>query len=186
MKKLSTIAAALLLPQAALAHSGHDSGHFLVGLAHPAGGADHLLAMVGLGLLAAQLGGRAVWSLPAAFLAAMVAGAAAGWAGLILPGIEPMILASVVVLGVLVAMAARLPLAALLPGAALFGLAHGFAHGAEGPAEGLVAYGAGFAVMTLGLHLLGIGAGRLLRKAALLRGLGGGTALAGLVLAVGG
>ena len=66
MKRLTL--AATLLPSAALAHPGHvhDEGQLIHGLAHPVGGADHLLAMVALGLLAAQLGGRAVWALPAA------------------------------------------------------------------------------------------------------------------------
>jgi urease accessory protein len=39
--------------------------------------------------------------------------------------------------------------------------------------------------MTSALHLAGIQAGRLIRTGALLRGLGGGTAVAGLMLAFG-
>lgn len=184
MKKLA-LSAALLLPQAALAHTGHsDEGQFLAGLGHPVGGADHLLAMVALGLLAAQVGGRAVWALPAAFVGSMVAGGLSGWSGLPFPGVEPMILASVVILGALVAMTARLPLAVLLPGAALFGFAHGWAHGAEGPAQGLAAYASGFALTTLALHGAGIAVGKLLDRGTLLRGLGGGTAVAGLALAM--
>lgn len=187
MKNIPRItAAALLLPQAALAHPGHDQGQFLGGLSHPVGGADHLLAMVALGLLAAQFGGRGVWALPLTFVGSMIAGGLSGYAGLPFPGVEPMILASVVILGVLVAMAARPPLGRLLPGVALFGVAHGWAHGAEGPTSGMIPYAAGFAVMTMALHLAGIGAGRLLRRGALLRGLGGSTALAGLALAFGG
>ena len=184
MKKIS-IAAALLLPQAALAHVGHhDQGQFLSGLSHPLGGADHLLAMVALGLLAAQAGGRALWALPLAFVGSMIAGGFMGFAGLPFPGVEPMILASVVILGALVAMAARLPLAAMVPGMALFGMAHGWAHGAEGPAAGLAAYAAGFAVATLSLHGAGIGAARILERGTALRALGGGTAAAGLALAM--
>lgn len=186
MKKLSILTAALLLPQAALAHSGHDQGQFIGGLSHPVGGADHLLAMVALGLLAAQLGGRALLALPLAFVGSMIAGGLSGYAGLPFPGVEPMILASVVVLGSLVAMAKRPPLTILLPGVALFGFAHGWAHGAEGPADGMISYAAGFALMTMALHLAGIAAGRLSRPGALLRGLGGGAALAGLTLAFGG
>lgn len=186
MKRFSIIAAATLLPQMALAHPGHDHGQFLGGLTHPVGGADHLLAMVALGLLAAQIGNRALWALPAAFVGAMIAGGLAGWAGLPFPGVEPMILASVVILGALVAMATRLPLAVLVPGVAAFGFAHGWAHGAEGPAHGLVPYALGFAIATMALHLAGIGIGRLLQHGTLLRGLGGGTALAGLALTFGG
>lgn len=185
-KRFTFLAAATLLPQAALAHPGHDQGQFMAGLAHPAGGADHLLAMVALGLLAGQIGGRALWALPLCFVGSMVAGGLSGYAGLPFPGVEPMILASVVILGVLVAMAARLPLSLLVPVVAVFGFAHGWAHGAEGPATGMIPYAIGFALMTMALHLAGIGAGKLLQRGTLLRGLGGGTALAGVALAVGG
>lgn len=177
---------AFMVPGAALAHPGHspDDGQFLHGVMHPVGGADHLLAMIALGLLAAQLGGRAVWALPVSFVGAMLAGGALGAAGVALPGVEPMILASVVVLGVLVAMALRPPLSALVPMVALFGAAHGWAHGAEGPATGLALYAAGFALATLALHLAGIAFGRLLSRGQELRVLGGGTALAGVALMV--
>ena len=102
-----------------------------VRLAHPLGGADHLLAMISLGLLAAERGGRATWALPAGFVGAMLAGGALGAAGVPLPAVEPAILASAIVIGAMVAGALRPPLAATLAGAALFGLAHGWAHGAE-------------------------------------------------------
>ncbi|CAM3099302.1 HupE/UreJ family protein [Paracoccus nototheniae] len=187
MKRLS-FTAALLIPSVAVAHPGHvaDQGQFLHGLAHPVGGADHLLAMVALGLLAVQLGGRAIWALPVTFVAAMVAGGAMGAAGTGFPAVEPMILASVVIFGVLVAMAARLPLAVLVPMVAVFGAAHGWAHGAEGPGSGLALYAAGFALATMALHLAGIAFGRLLSRGLELRVLGGGASLAGLALAFGG
>lgn len=186
MKKLSITTAATLLPQIALAHPGHEHGQFIGGLSHPVGGADHLLAMVALGLLAAQIGGRALWALPCAFVGAMIAGGVAGYAGQPFPGVEPMILASVVILGALVAMASRLPLSLLVPGVALFGFAHGWAHGAEGPGQGLATYALGFAIATMALHLAGIGIGRLLQRDVLLRIMGGATTLAGLALTVGG
>lgn len=187
MKRFSIITATIFfLPGSAFAHPGHESGQFIGGLSHPIAGADHLLAMIALGLLAAQLGGRALWALPAGFVTAMIAGGLSGWAGLLFPGAEPMILASVVILGALVAMVLRLPLAVLLPGVALFGFAHGFAHGAEGPAHGVALYAIGFAAATVGLHLLGIAVGRMLGRGALLRGIGGGTALAGLALTMAG
>jgi len=173
----------ILVPSLALAHGTQDAGTFLAGAAHPIGGADHVLAMVSVGLLAAQAGGRALWAMPASFVGAMLAGGALGFAGLALPAVEPMILASIVILGVLVAMAARLPLAATLPMIALFGVAHGWAHGAEGPASGMVVYAAGFALVTAALHVSGIALGRVLGGWGL-RGLGGAAALAGLALAV--
>ncbi|TRW98258.1 HupE/UreJ family protein [Paracoccus sp. M683] len=187
MKKLFAHTAVIttLLPVAALAHPGHDTGTFAGGFGHPLGGTDHILAMVALGLLAAQAGGRAVWLMPLGFVAAMIAGGVAGWAGLPFPVVEPAIMASVIVLGALVALAVRLPLAAMAAMAAGFGFAHGWAHGAEGPAQGLVIYAAGFAVATALLHLLGIAAGRTV-PALTLRLAGAGTALGGLVLALAG
>ena len=173
----------ILAPTLALAHGTHDAGTFLSGTVHPIGGADHVLAMVAVGLLAAQAGGRALWAMPASFVGAMLAGGALGFAGLALPAVEPMILASVVILGVLVAMAVRLPLTATLPMIALFGVAHGWAHGAEGPASGMAIYAAGFALVTAALHGAGIVLGRGLNGWGQ-RGLGGAAALAGLALAV--
>lgn len=186
MSRLPILATLFFLPSVALAHPGHEAGQFTGGLAHPVAGADHLLAMVALGLLAAQIGGRALWALPLTFIGAMIVGGVSGWAGVPFPGVEPMILASVIILGVLVAMAVRLPLPVLVPAVALFAFAHGWAHGAEGPVHGLAAYALGFAIATMAMHLMGIGIGKLLTQSALLRGLGGGTALAGLVLAMAG
>lgn len=171
-----------LAPTAALAHAGHDAGHFSGGFGHPFSGADHMLAMVALGLLAAQSGGRAIWALPLTFIAAMLAGGAMGAAGVGFPAVEPAILASVMVLGAPVALAWRLPLAALIAMTAVFGAAHGWAHGAEGPAQGLAAYAAGFALATAVLHGAGIALGRLAPAA--LRLTGGAVAVAGLVLVV--
>lgn len=171
-----------LFPSLALAHPGHGTGSFVAGLAHPLSGADHVLAMVAVGLLAAQIGGRALWALPLAFVGAMLAGGTMGQAGLPMPAVEPMILASVVILGVLVAMATRLPLAMSVPMIALFGAAHGWAHAAEGPAGGIAAFAAGFTLVTVGLHAAGIAAGRGLSAMAL-RGAGGIAAVAGIALA---
>jgi urease accessory protein len=181
-------AALVLLPTAALAHTGHDAaGGFFAGLAHPVGGADHLLAMVAVGLLAAAAGGRAVWAMPAAFVAGLIVGAGFGRLGVPLPAIEPTILASVVLLGAALALALRPPLAAALPVLAAFGLAHGFAHGAEGPAGGFAPYALGFGAATAALHAAGIGLGQALRRpggAIASRLLGGAAAAAGLALAV--
>ena len=90
MKRLAALAlpALVLLPQAALAHPGHGEAAGLVhGFLHPVSGADHVLAMVAVGLLAALRGGRALWALPAAFLALMAAGAGLGMAGVEVSGL---------------------------------------------------------------------------------------------------
>lgn len=183
--------AALLIavPLLAQAHAGHgEAGAFGAGWAHPFSGADHALAMLAVGLWAAVSGGRALWAMPAVFVAAMLAGAVLGVAGLPLPGVEPVILASVVVLGAAAALALRAPLSLAVPAIALFGLAHGAAHGAEGPASGLLTYATGFAAATLALHLTGLALGIALARAhaALPRVLGAGAVGAGLWLAVGG
>src|SRR5690606_10353631 len=90
---LAASLAVAALPGAAWAHAGHGElggqlGGLAAGLAHPLLGLAHLLARVGVGLWATRLGGRAVWAVPLAFLAAMAAGGAAGLAGLALPGLE--------------------------------------------------------------------------------------------------
>ncbi|AUH63376.1 HupE/UreJ family protein [Paracoccus zhejiangensis] len=174
-----------LTPGMALAHAGHETGSLATGFAHPLGGADHLLAMLALGLLAAQAGGRALWLLPVTFVGAMLAGGVAGAAGIGFPAVEPVILASVIILGALVGFALRLPLTAMAAMAAVFGFAHGWAHGAEGPTSGLAIYALGFAAATMALHIVGIAAGRVIPSLSL-RVLGAGTALGGLALGLAG
>ncbi len=178
-------AIALLLPLPALAHVGDGLHHgFATGFVHPFGGADHLLAMIALGLWAGLQGGRARLALPAAFLGAMALGGALGVAGVALPLVEGGILTSVVVLGALAALMLRLPLAGGMALAALFGLLHGHAHGAELLAGGSAfAYSLGFLAATALLHGLGLAATlpfglRFARLA------GGAPAVAGLALAL--
>lgn len=180
MKKLIPL---LLFPTAALAHPGHLGAHvpFTEGWMHPIGGIDHILAMVAVGLWAATATDkRGLWALPLTFMAAMVFGGFLGADGVALPAVEPVILASSVILGLVVALALRPGLGFALPVVALFGMMHGHAHGAEGPAGGLAAYAAGFVLATGALHLAGIGLGRL----GLTRLLGAATAAAGVALAV--
>lgn len=173
----------------AAAHTGVGSAHgFAAGVLHPLLGLDHLLAMVAVGLLAALAGGRHLWALPAAFVAVMVAGGALGVAGVMLPGLELWIVASVVVLGAAVAAALRGPVVIAAAAVGVFALAHGVAHGAEMPAtaNGL-AYGAGFALATATLHAAGLGLGLGLargRLQAVTRVAGGAIAATGLVLLV--
>jgi urease accessory protein len=182
----------LLLPATALAHTGAGATHGLAhGFAHPLAGADHLLAMLAVGIWAAQRGGERVWLLPLAFVATMIVGFAAGAAGIGLPGVELMIVASVVTLGVLVALASRTPAVAAAAIVGAFALFHGHAHGTEMAAgvSGL-AYGAGFAMATALLHVAGVAivfGVRRLRQApqvAFVRAAGAAIALAGVVLAV--
>jgi urease accessory protein len=155
-----------LLPTAALAHTGVGDGHgFIHGVAHPLGGLDHVLAMVTVGLFAWQLGGRALWLVPATFLLAMAAGGALGIAGLPVPFAEFGIAASVIVLGAIVALSIKAPVAIAMGLAGLFALFHGHAHGTEMPldASGLN-YAAGFLLATALLHAGGIAVGFLIGR----------------------
>ena len=158
-------AALLLVPGAALAHPGHGEAAGLAGgLLHPLSGADHVLAMVAVGLLAAahdrQHGGRALWALPAAFLAMMALGAGLGVAGVAPPFVETGIALSVVAFGLAAGFGLGLPVAALAALVGAFAVLHGLAHGAEMPdtASGLT-YGLGFLAATAALHAAGIGIG---------------------------
>ena len=179
----------LLLPGIAAAHTGvGTTTGFIHGFAHPLGGVDHLLAMLAVGLWAAQIGGRAVWTVPATFVAVMILGGALGFSGLAVPYIEEGILLSVLVLGLLVAASFRFSLPASMLTVALFAVFHGHAHGAEMPlAAGAAAYTAGFALATALLHFAGIGFGLLARKINIekaTRVAGSAIALGGLYLAI--
>jgi urease accessory protein len=163
MSRLALPAAALLTlaATAAQAHPGIGiAGGFGHGFAHPLGGIDHVLAMVAVGLFAAQLGGRALWLVPASFVAMLIVGGALGMAGTGLPLVEIAIGVSVVVLGLCVAGGYRMPVAAAMAVAGVFALFHGHAHGAEMPGSlsGLE-YAAGFVLGTALLHAVGIAIG---------------------------
>lgn len=186
------IIALLLAPAAVLAHSGpagHDHG-FAFGFLHPLGGLDHLLAMIAVGLLAAHLGGRALWLVPLSFVALMATGGAIGFAEVRLPYVELLISASVVVLGLLVAFRANVPLVAAMLIAGFFAIFHGHAHAAELPdSESPYPYAAGFLLATALLHLAGVMIGFGFAKLSasglgqrIVQAGGGAMALAGVVL----
>src|SRR5438552_13637461 len=129
---LFSVGIALWLPSWAYAHVGPGgSSGFLRGFSHPLTGLDHIVAMVAVGLWAAQRGGRSIWLVPVTFVIVMALGGVLGAAGIALPWVERGIIASVLVLGVLIAAAVRLPLAAATLLVGLFALFHGHAHGAE-------------------------------------------------------
>jgi urease accessory protein len=157
--KVILLAAMLVTSSAVLAHP-ETAGGLLHGLAHPFTGVDHLLAMVLVGVWAARRRGWARALLPAAFVGSMLGGALLGLAGVPLPAVEPMILASIVVFAAALLAAARVPPApsALLIG--LFGLFHGYAHLAEMP-EGspVAAFAAGMVSGTALLHAIGLALG---------------------------
>lgn len=164
-----------------MAHPGHAESGFL----HPLTGPDHLLAMVGVGLWAAFLSTRRPWAallVPAAFMAMMATGAAAGFAGIKLPFSEAGVLASVFMLGALIVAAVRLPLAIAMLVVGWFALLHGYAHAIEAPEGDPGRYIVGFLVATALLHALGVGLGKGAQR---LVGELGLRAMGGLVLAGG-
>jgi len=177
-----------MMPALAFAHPGHGENGLMAGLGHPIGGVDHLLAMLAVGLWAAQQQGQARWALPLTFVATLLLGGLLGFAGVQLPALESGIAASVLALGLAVALAVRPPLPLAMLATALFALFHGVAHGLELPdMTSPWAYAAGFVLATTALHAAGYAVVRGLPQAAapLVRVAGAASALAGAWLLAG-
>ncbi len=188
LRKALYALALFLTPALAFAHPGHDSSGLMAGVAHPVTGLDHLLAMLAVGLWAAQQQGAARWALPVTFVGTMLLGGLLGFEGLELPFMETGIAASVLALGLLVAVAVRPPMFVAVSLTALFALAHGVAHGLELPdLSSPWGYAAGFVAATAALHAAGYGLVRVLPQAAapLVRVAGGASAVAGAWLLAG-
>jgi urease accessory protein len=144
----------------ALAHTDvGQTDSFACGIAHPLNGADHILAMVTIGLWSVVAGSRAILIWPITFVSTMLAGFAAATLGLQVPFVEPAIWSSVIILGAFVALQVKAPVWVGAVIAGLFAFFHGHAHGAEATAVSVVPYAAGFALATAGLHAAGIGIG---------------------------
>ncbi|GLU28125.1 HupE/UreJ family protein [Brucella sp. NBRC 12950] len=195
MRKSSVLTALVLMRMSspAFAHlSPSEHGSFAAGFSHPLTGADHILAMIAVGLWASILGGRALIAIPASFVGVMLVGFSAALGGISLPFVEPVILASVIFIGLLVALAlhASTTTAALIVG--FFAFFHGFAHGSEIGNATFFSYASGFALATALLHALGIGAGVVTGQMAkgktgqyMMRFAGSLTAVAGIYQAIG-
>jgi urease accessory protein len=186
---LTAVAFGLLASGPVQAHPGHLELGLAAGLIHPFSGLDHMLAMTAVGLFAAVKGGKAMIVWPIGFVVAMLFGYGFGVADPGLPLAQPAILASVIILGALVATMARAPFAVGLGLIALFGLAHGYAHGSEAPIGGGLAFPIGFALSTATLHAAGLAVGGLslrLHRPQLVRALGAAVAMGGLALAFAG
>ena len=186
------LAVALLVSLAPVPASAHVEtealGGFQSGFIHPIVGADHLLAMLAVGIWGAQMGGRNVWTLPVTFPLIMAAGAILGTSGIALPNVELGIALSVFVLGLAIAFAWKAPEWAALFLIAGFAVFHGYAHGAELPAAvDPASYAVGFVVATGLIHVIGIGIGLMLDRpwqGRLSQALGGVIALTGIYFAV--
>lgn len=162
ISRSSRLALLLLIPFAppvALAHEGASLpyGSFLAGLAHPVLGVDHFLAMVSVGIVSAQIGGRAIWTVPGTFVAVMALGGLLGWLGVGLASVEFGIAFSVLALGTAIAADRRLPVLVAMGAVAIFATFHGYAHGAEMPTVANPArYALGFMTGTALLHVAGV------------------------------
>lgn len=151
---------ALLFPLLASAHQIGGNG-LTSGVTHPLSGFDHLLAMVAVGIISAQLGGRAIWKIPATFVAFMLVGGMLALAGIGVPGVEQVIALSVLVLGIGIAVSRKMPLGWALAPVAVFAVFHGHAHGSEMPLIANAAiYALGFVSSTIVLHVTGVLIGR--------------------------
>ncbi len=155
-----------LIPTLAHAHViTMGGGGFGSGFEHPLTGPDHFLAMFAVGVWGAQMGGRAVWSLPVTFPLIMVLGGVMGILAIPLPGIETGIALSILALGLAIALAWRPKEWIALFLIAIFAICHGYAHGAELPrAADPADYAIGFVLATGMIHLIGIGVGLALSK----------------------
>ncbi len=193
LKLAGALATVASMPSLAFAHTGiGETSGFVHGFSHPVSGIDHILAMIMVGVFAYQLGGRALWLVPATFVLVMALGGTLGVMGVPLPFVEVGIALSVVVLGAVVALNVRAPVAAAMGIVGLFAIFHGHAHGAEMPeSAGGFAYAAGFMIATAFLHAAGIAIGFAIGKASenggrlITQSVGGVAAVAGFGLLTG-
>jgi urease accessory protein len=146
---------------AAYAHVDDAQNGFMAGLLHPIFGLDHFLAMLSVGILSAQIGGRFIYQVPISFVVFMTAGAAIGLFKFAISFMEVGIAISVVLFGFAILFAKhRQILIPIIIGVASFGFLHGYAHGLEMPkASDPVYYGGGFLISTIAIHILGVGIG---------------------------
>ena len=139
-------------------HTGFGSvSGFEAGFLHPISGLDHILAMVSVGILSAQLGGKSIWLIPLSFVSMMIVGASFGFFGMAIPFVEYAIMGSVVVLGLAIAFGHKTPLSLAIILVGISSIFHGNAHGLEMPNNiSGIEYGLGFTVATTFLHMTGI------------------------------
>jgi urease accessory protein len=193
-KLISATATAIAITTTiAQAHSGHgDAAGLLHGFAHPFSGLDHILAMIAVGIIASRLGGKALWLVPTTFVLVLALGGSLGSSGYHLPFAELGIAASVIGLGVMVALNASMPVAIAMGLVGFFAGFHGYAHGVEMPINSSgVVFAAGFMIATTLLHAIGILGGISVERLAANRSVrasqftGGAMTLAGLGILTG-
>ena len=163
-----------MLPTSLFAHTSHGTFGFSSGFTHPVLGMDHLLAMLSVGMLSAQIGGRAIWTIPATFVAFMLVGGVFGMNEIPFFSVEIGIAISVLTLGLAIAADKKLPVLLAMVGVGFFALFHGHAHGEEMPSSAQpLLYALGFILGTALIHIAGVAIGwtatRIPRATTLLR-----------------
>jgi urease accessory protein len=167
----------------AVAHSGFQGhGDFVGGFVHPLSGWDHCLAMVALGLWLGLTQPRMPAAAFATFSGALTAGFLLAVNGLHVPFVEPGILTSVFVFGLLTVAAVRLPDTATAPLIAAFIVFHGHAHGTEAPEGAAVAYAAGFIGASVLIVAAAYAGALSVRNPKLIRPVGAAIVAAGTIL----
>lgn len=190
MKKSALILfVGLFLPNIVWAHELAQGGGFISGLSHPVLGFDHLLAMISVGILSAQIGGRAIWTVPSTFVGVMLIGGVLGMLGIPLFSVELGIAFSVFALGVSLAAEKKVPSILGMIFVGFFAVFHGHAHGTEMPDLAKpVFYALGFFIGTASIHITGVLIGLFSKETAygdkLLRYVGAGIASVGFYLVI--
>lgn len=127
---------------------------FVSGLAHPVIGLDHLAFVVAVGLLASTK--RQGFGIPIAFVLAALGGTGLHLMSLNLPGAELLVAASVLLMGIGLALPQSPNLVAMIGLSAIAGIFHGYAYGESimgAETTPLVSYLVGFTLIQLGIAL---------------------------------
>ena len=152
----------LIYPLPVLAHSFFGKIGFFDGISHPVLGLDHFLAMISVGILSAQIGGKAIWTVPLTFVAIMTIGGLFGFLLIIdeFYFVEIGIILSGIFLGFGISIEKKIPAKLIMIFVGIFGLFHGIAHGLEVPAAANpILFVLGFICGTSALHLFGVAIG---------------------------
>ena len=152
----------LLYPLPVVAHNFTGMVGFYDGISHPVLGFDHFLAMISVGIVSAQIGGRAIWTVPTTFVFIMTIGGLFGFFLIVdeFFFVEVGIIFSVILLGFGISIEKKIPTNLIMVFVGIFGLFHGIAHGIEVPAAANpLLFVLGFVCGTTALHIFGVGIG---------------------------
>ena len=152
----------LVYPFPAIAHNFTGMVGFYDGISHPVLGLDHFFAMVSVGIVSAQIGGKSIWTVPSTFVIIMTLGGVFGFLLIIdeFFFVEIGIILSVILLGFGISIEKKIPTMLIMVFVGIFGLFHGTAHGIEVPAAANpLLFVLGFICGTTTLHIFGVGIG---------------------------